>query len=1101
MLLTLEKLRARIPQIIAAATRDTRPLDTQTYAVPGAAATSAMAPSPAADDPGWHPVRADERWGIPHGADAAYEPRMLIWQYPADGGTNHWLRASVRLPDEWASPIGASEAAPLLAMEWDGRAGNNVESIAYLGGQILAGLDEFHRTIVLPPEVYHGEHEILIRCLVPSPQRFGGLSLQLRDQSIFRLGMTMRALLGAAETLRESDLARTRLIERLNAAYNTLDLRDGCGSERFAQSAGAALALLTKDQRPKAKGQVDDESLLLGPSFLVPSIVATGHAHLDIGWLWPVWRTHQKVAHTVATALHLMERYPDYHFSMSQPQVYEFLCRDAPELYERMKRRAAEGRFEPVGMMYVETDCNVSSGESLVRQLTHGARFFAEEFGELNHVVWLPDVFGYSAALPQIMRGCGISCFMTTKISWSQFNRTPYDTFRWRGIDGSEVLTHFVTTTDQPLRHPADAQTYTYVGKMTGGEVHGIWNHYRQKAVNDELLYIFGHGDGGGGQTEEMLEMAAVLAELPAFPQLRHGRVDQFFDRLYARVWDDPQLPRWVGELYLEFHRGTYTSQARTKQANRAAEQLYREAEWLNAWAVTRGAENRQAQLDAGWKLLLLNQFHDILPGSSIPQVYVDSAADFAEVMRIGCEVRADAAAAVLSCESRVSSSEAPLESAASRQQSPIVVFNSLPWERRECVAIGIPDWVGDAPEDGQIVQDFDGQRAVLLEAQVPAYGYTAFTKNQGSNAKDAHVASAPFGRSSLAVRHSSLENGELRLELDERGEIASLWDRRHNREVIAPGSTGNQLVLFEDRPLQWDAWDIDAFYEEKPYPVREIANCRVVEEGPLRAAIEIVRRMGRSTIRQRICLWRDSRRIDFMTEVDWQERQMLLRTLFPLNLNAALATCEIQFGAVERPTHRNTSWDWARFEVCAHRWVDLAEGGYGVALLNNGKYGHSLHDNVLGLSLLKAGAWPDPEADRGLHRFTYSLLPHAGDWRESQVTRRAYELNAPLFTTKDQREQSLVVGASSLVSTPNDHIVVETVKVADHGDGLVVRLYETHNRRGPASLVFERPVASAVETDLLEREVGPAEVEGAEVRFQVRPFEIKTLRVRLEES
>jgi len=402
--------------------------------------------------------------------------------------------------------------------------------------------------------------------------------------------------------------------------------------------------------------------------------VATGHAHLDVGWLWPVWRTHQKVAHTVATALHLMERYPDYHFSMSQPQVYEFLQADAPELYERLKRRAAEGRFEPVGMMYIETDCNIPSGESLVRQLTYGARFFAEEFGVLNHVVWLPDVFGYSAALPQLMRGCGIKCFMTTKISWNQFNRMPCDTFRWRGIDGTEVLTHFVTATAQPLKHPADAQGYTYVGKMTGGEVFGTWNHYRQKPINHELLYIFGHGDGGGGPTEEMLETSRVYADLPGFPRVRQGRVGEYFERLYERVWDDPRLPAWVGELYLEYHRGTYTSQARTKQANRAAELLYREAEWLNAWAVTRGATNRQPELDRGWKLVLLNQFHDILPGSSIDQVYEDARDAYCRIEEIGCD-------AVGSAQARIA------EGIASEGQS-LVVFNSLSWQRDDVAAV-----------------------------------------------------------------------------------------------------------------------------------------------------------------------------------------------------------------------------------------------------------------------------------------------------------------------------------------------------------------------------------------------------------------------------
>jgi alpha-mannosidase len=882
----------------------------------------------------------------------------------------------------------------------------------------------------------------------------------------------MRVLLQAVETFPDSSLERHALIERLNRAYNTLDLREGWQSERFAESARAALDELGVAGRGLGSSPTTPNSQ--PPT---PTIVATGHAHLDVGWLWPVWRTRQKVAHTVATALNLMERYPDYHFSMSQPQVYDFLRTDDPQLYARLKQRVAEGRFEPVGMMWLETDCNIPSGESLVRQLSHGARFFAEEFGELNHVVWLPDVFGYSAALPQLMRGCGISCFMTTKISWSQFNRMPNDTFRWRGIDGSEVLTHFVTASDRPLKHWAEAQFYTYNGMMTGEEVFGTWKHYRQKDINDEVLYIYGYGDGGGGPTEEMLEAARVLGELPGYPQLRLDRIDQFFERLYKRVWNDPRLPTWAGELYLEYHRGTYTSQSRTKQANRAAELLLREAEWLNAWAVTLGAQNRQEQLDAGWKLVLLNQFHDILPGSSIPQVYVDSNADFAQVQRIGRDVRDAAAAHILA-------SDQPADST-------IAVFNSLPWDRRECVQIDLPD-SAEPPADAQVIEERPGERTLLVEVEIPAYSYGALATPAQHATRNTQQT-----RSSLVISRSSLRNAELHLELDEYGEIASLYDQRHQREVVGPGATANQLVIYEDRPLDWNAWDIDIFYEEKPYPVREILDWRVIEEGPLRAAIEITRKVGQSTIRQRIRMWRDSRRIDFATEVDWQERQTLLRALFPLDINAARATCEIQFGAVERPTHRNTSWDWARFEVCAHRWVDLSEGGYGVALMNDGKYGHSLNHNTLGLSLLKGAIAPDPNADRGLHRFTYSLLPHEGDWRAGQVVRRAYELNAKLEASASLQASSLKPQASFL-STPTDHIVVETVKVAQDSDGLIVRLYEAHNQRGPAALVFGRAVASAVEVDLLEREAGAVEVDGNEVRFQVRPFEVKTLRVRL---
>ncbi|HEX5690345.1 MAG TPA: alpha-mannosidase, partial [Roseiflexaceae bacterium] len=532
----------------------------------------------------------------------------------------------------------------------------------------------------------------------------------------------------------------------------------------------------------------------------VPTLVATGHAHLDIAWLWPLWRTRQKVAHTVATALHLMERYPEYYFSMSQPHVYTYLQHDDPELYARLKQRAAEGRFEPVGMMWLEADCNISGGESLVRHLLHGAQFFAEEFGELHHVVWLPDVFGYSAALPQLLRLSGIDSFMTTKISWNQFNRMPCDTFRWRGIDGSEVLTHFVTVTDQPMTHWAAPQFYTYNAHMTGGEVFGTWNHYRQQAINNELLYIYGYGDGGGGPTEEMLEAARAFADLPGFPRVRPGRVDQFFKQLYERVWNDPRLPTWSGELYLEYHRGTYTSQARTKANNRAAELRYREAEWLNAWAVVQGAHDRQGELDEGWKLIMLNQFHDILPGSSVPLVYVESNEQYAQVQQIACEVERGAIERILTNDERPTTNDQATATPVLPPSS-VVVWNSLPWDRTECVQIELPhdaeppqvaDPDGNALET-QIVEDADGGRALLAEVAVPSYGYAILgtggedkeTRKQGNKETSTH--------SPLTTRHSSLENGELRLELDDNGEIASLVDLRRGRELIAPGTSANQ--------------------------------------------------------------------------------------------------------------------------------------------------------------------------------------------------------------------------------------------------------------------------------------------------------------------
>nr|MCU0491664.1 alpha-mannosidase [Chloroflexaceae bacterium] len=978
--LTLTKLKRRVPEIIAAAQRAALPL-AEVWHCPaaGPAHENSMAPPPPADDAGWQPLREGQMWGYQPGSDPHAPPRRLGWNIPADGGSNHWLRASISVPEAWRG------GHVRLALEWEGRGAASIEAIVYLNGRALAGLDECHRSVQWPSHEV-GPHEILIRCFVPYPVPFGGLRLLLRDESIWQLGQRMRAMLEALETMAPYEPQRHALLGQLNAAYTQLDLRDGWGSEAFAASAQAALQIADCRLQNTEKSAQDN---LQSAIYNQPVITATGHAHLDVAWLWPLWRTRQKAAHTVATVLHLMERFPDYHFSMSQPQVYAYIKQDDPELYARLKARVAEGRFEPVGTMWVESDCNLPSGESLVRQLLHGALFWRQEFGRASHLIWKPDVFGYNAALPQLLRLCGIDCFLTSKLSWNQTNRMPHDTFRWRGIDGSEVLAHFITASDQPPGHPQDVTYYTYNGGMTAGEVAGSWRHYRQQALNHELLYLYGYGDGGGGPTEEMLTAAQLFGELPGLPQVQPGRVDAFFARLYERVWHNPRLPVWAGELYFEYHRGTYTSQSRTKQANRQAELLYREAEWLNAWATLHGAPNQQPRLNQGWQLILLNQFHDILPGSSIPQVYLDAETDYAEIRRIGEHVRNNALAYLIG-EPRTKNQEPGAESPgldgsgfSVLGSAAFSIPNSLPWPRREVARLPLAH--GEAPpalRDGegkalpqQLVEELDGSPALLVAVDVPGYSVNEFrvtsdelrvsgSGDVGDMGDVGVVGANPTTRQ--PDTSTSLENGLLRLELDASGEIVSLFDKAHGRELVAPGQTLNRLVLYEDRPLNWDAWDIDHFYVEKAYPLHETNGWQVVESGPLRSAIEITRQFGHSRLRQRICLWHQGRRVDFETEVDWQERNMLLRALFPLNLNCDKATCEIQFGALERPTHRNTSWDAARFEVCAQRWVDLSEGGYGLALLNNGKYGHSLHDGTLGLSLLKAANHPDPEADRG---------------------------------------------------------------------------------------------------------------------------------------
>jgi len=1006
-----------------------------------APATGPMTPPPSPASEEWQPVEVGQLWGRKH--------------------ATVWLKTELQVPEPMRNdPV-------ILQLHWDSPSSDGLilrlEATAFLDGIAVGAFDYYHKELQLPPHAADGQpHEVTIQVYTSEPIPFRGLTIHNRNETAWKLYHVIETVLDAALALDENDIVRHTLIERLNAAYNMLDLREGYSSARFVASAKEAIAYLQEHLRD---GLEDGNR---------PRVVVTGHAHLDLAWQWPYWRTRQKAVHTISTVLALMERYPDYHYSHSQPQSLQWVKEDAPEVFERVKQRVKEGRFELVGGMWVEPDCNLPSGESLVRQIMQGLRFLKEEFDYKPNNIWLPDVFGYSAALPQIMRGFDIPVFMTTKISWNQFNRMPNDTFRWRGIDGTEVLTHFVTA---PVSDDG-GWFYTYNGPFRARDMVGIWKNYRQQKINDEILYLCGWGDGGGGPDEHQMERAEAMKSLPGYPEVRWDRSEKFFRDLYERVWDDPRLPTWAGELYLEYHRGTYTSQGRTKLANRRNELLYRDAELLSTWA---GLTGSQEELNKGWRGILLNQFHDVLPGSSITEVYEDATRIHAEARALGEKVR-DEACSVLG-------------ERFGWRKGDLVLMNTLAWQRTDPVQIPAELQVNNLP--AQQVEDWDGHKYYLVDGlQIPAVG--AVLADQAASASSEVPCSISRTTDGLIALHNQYYD----LTFAANGEISRIYDKVAERDVLVPGQNGNQLIAYEDRPMNYDAWDIDLYYEEKPYPLHEASEIRVIEEGPVRVTVEVIRPFMASTVKQRISLWRNSPRIDFSTEIDWHEHQTLLKAAFPVDINALQATYEIQFGNVQRPTHRNTSWDLARFEVCAHRWADLSEGGYGVSLLNDAKYGHDIHDNVMRLTLLKSGIVPDPTADQGIHRFTYSLLPHKGDWRDAEVVRRAYELNVPVLAVTGSTSTSSAeerVAAYSFMQTDCQHVVIDTVKPAEDGDGFIVRLYEAHNQRGKGSITFSAPIASAQECNLLEETIADASYQGNALQFQVRPFEIKTFRVKLE--
>lgn len=843
------------------------------------------------------------------------------------------------------------------------------------------------------------------------------------------------------------------------------------GSKEYYQSLEKAQEYITKEFYEK---YCDGEKS--------PIIYCVGHTHIDCAWLWTLRVTEDKAVRSFSTVLELMKEYPEYVFMSSQPQLYKYVKKNAPDVYEQIKERVKEGRWEPDGGMFVEADCNIASGEALVRQFVHGQRFFKEEFGVDNEILWLPDVFGYSAALPQILQKCGIPYFMTTKISWNEFNKMPYDTFEWEGIDGSRVLTHFVPTRDYnkaAVEGGTETEHFTtYNGYINPSQMKGAWARYSQKYLNEEVLCSFGFGDGGGGPTKDMLENQRRLAKgLPGMPRTKMSTAKEFFHVLDKHVTDKKYLPTWVGELYLEYHRGTYTSMARNKKFNRKAEFAYQNEEmYAMLDAQTAGGAYPEKELHEGWEVILRNQFHDILPGSSIKEVYDDSKAEyegiFAENKALTDATLAHIAAGV----------KAPKHS--------LVVYNPNSAATYDLVTFTVPEGMGEpAVYDGETklaVQKTADGTYVFFAAGVPGKGYKTYI------VKEEAADTTP----SMEVSTEVMENEYFKVEYNEKGQFAKIYDKKANRDILKPGKAGNVIVSYEDRPHNYDAWDVNNYYTEKSWDIDQVSAMEVVENGPVRACVKVERKYLDSTITQFIYLYHDIPRIDIKNVIDWKEHQIFVKDYFPIDVHTNEATFDIQYGNVKRDTHDNTSWDFAKFEVCHHKWMDVSEDGYGVSMLNDCKYGVGVRNGVIGMSMLKSAIHPNPEADKELHEFTYSIYPHQGGWREAGTVKQAYQINNPLTYSWKENEGGTFAPEYSLVSSDQDNAVIEVVKKAEDSDAVIVRLYECYNRRTPVTLIFGKELTSVVECNMMEEGADPVEFTGNQATFEMKPYEIKTLKV-----
>ncbi|WP_030839932.1 alpha-mannosidase [Streptomyces sp. NRRL F-4474] len=836
--------------------------------------------------------------------------------------------------------------------------------------------------------------------------RLARMDLTVFETEVWELVQDLEVLYELMTQLPLDEARRHQILHALGAALDAVDLTDVPGTAAAARTRLAGV-------------------LAAPANASAHRISAVGHAHIDSAWLWPLRETVRKVARTTSNMVNLMDEHPEFVFAMSQAQQLDWIKTHRPELFERVKKKVADGQFVPVGGMWVESDTNMVGGEAMARQFLYGKKFFLDEFGIDTHNVWLPDSFGYTAALPQIVKLSGSRWFLTQKICWSQVNAFPHHTFWWEGIDGTRVFTHFP---------PVD----TYNSDLGGAQMAHAARNYREKGRGSRSLTPFGWGDGGGGPTREHLARARRQRDLEGSPRIEIERPDAFFEKARAEYGD---APVWAGELYLELHRGTYTSQAKTKQGNRRSESLLREAELWAATAAVRvaGYAYPYEDLERIWKTVLLHQFHDILPGSSIAWVHREARETYA---RVGEELGGITLAA-----QRALAGEGAVE----------LVFNCAPHARH-----GVP--AGGAGRPAR-----------------PPEPVTVEERHGGG-----HV----------------LANGRLLVEIDGRGLIVSVHDLEARREAVAPGAAANLLQIHPDFPNMWDAWDVDAFYRNNVTDLVGLDGLEVAESGPGSATVRVTRSFGRSGVVQRITLRAGAKTVDIVTDVDWHETEKFLKAAFPLDVKAERTASETQFGHVYRATHTNTSWEAAKFEICAHRWIHAEEPGWGVALLNDSTYGHDVTRDVradggqtttVRLSLLRAPRYPDPETDQGAHSLRFSLAPGAGI---GDAVREGHALNLPERT---------VHGAgpvAPLLAVDEDAVVVEAVKLAeDRGGDVIVRLYESRGGRATATLTAGFPIAEAVESDLLERPLAgtaarPPAADGT-VALTLRPFQILTLRLR----
>jgi alpha-mannosidase len=822
------------------------------------------------------------------------------------------------------------------------------------------------------------------------------------------------------------------------------------------------------------------------------NIRIVGNSHIDMAWLWPWTETVEVVRNTFQSVLDLMREYPDFKFTMSSARTYEWMQEKYPDLFKQIEQRVKEGRWEIIGGMWVEPDLNMPDGESLVRQILVGKRYFQKNFGVDVKIGWNPDSFGYNYQLPQIYKKSGMDYFVTQKLLWAhEFTVFPYKLFWWQAPDGSRLLTYF----PHDYAGGIDAEPLATDLSIWMPSIYG-------KTVPDkpEMMHLYGVGDHGGGPTRIMLDHADQLRAPDAvFPKLEFSFARDFFSDLEKKL-PSMQVPTWDGELYFAYHRGVFTTQAETKRRIRHAEETVLNAEKFASLASLYGRPYPQDGMELTWKNLLFDHFHDIMPGSGIAVNYLDAKRNLEDVDRAANDVTMG------------SLREIAAHVNTQGEGVPVLIFNSLSWPRSEVTEveaqlpapanqIEVVDSTGRPAESQLLSLDAETHRAhFLLLSKTPAMGYQTYFVRPAP--------AAPVVHSMLKASSDTLENEFLRVKIDpQTGCMTSLFDKRSGIEALAPAETdtggpktstcGNLLQTFVDKPQQWDAWNIDADFEKQHWDLDKADEVKLVENGPLRAVIEIKNHFQNSTFVRDIILYAGAPRVDVKMQAEWHEKHILLKVGFPLSAHSEKATFEIPFGSVERPTTRNIPAEQAQFEVPAQRWADVSDSTHGFSLLNDCKYGYDAKGNVLRLSLLRSPEWPDPHADEGHHEFTYSLYPHGGGWKDALTIRRGYELNYKLIWLAFGQHEGALAAEHSFLQTESDNVIVTALKKAEDENTLVLRYYEWAGKEGEVTIQLPPGAESAAETNLMEKPTAGIPIRNGGVTLHTKPYEIKTIKVQ----